>query len=50
MTMKNIVICCWRQPKRYSGILVLIGQFMEIILKRKIESGSMSLAGNAEVI
>ncbi|HET7148161.1 MAG TPA: hypothetical protein VFI73_06625 [Candidatus Nitrosopolaris sp.] len=36
--------------ERYSRILVLIGQFMEMLLKRKIGSGGMILPRNGEKI
>ena len=45
---KNIVICCWKQPKRYLGILFLIARFIEIRFERKIERGGMRLERSVE--
>jgi hypothetical protein len=42
-TKKNTVKCGWKRPNQYWDILVVIGQFMETLLKRKIGSGRMSL-------
>ena len=39
---------CWKQPKRYLGILFLIARFIEIRFERKIECGGMRLERSVE--